>query len=260
MEHRNCKTVIDIEKAAENLFSDSHGVKIIQSMKDLIERLKDCKAVAEDFKNNVPNKRELAANQVEQTRKHINCYLDELKVAVYRNSKDEINIMEEQIHVCNASLSSLSKSSSDIDRIMSVGDKKEKFAAISMATKQTKQYCNLLVDMYRGISEMNLKIEPNVALSDIFQSLETIPVQTSKATGVFTDTIPIYMYTGEMKVKNFDDEKPFLTRFDVLQDGRKVVLDIDNDSVQLYARIILLSLRVPFLSQRMKGASVYFLM
>ena len=38
MEHKNFKKVLDIEKATEDIFSEIHGEKIIQSVKDLRER------------------------------------------------------------------------------------------------------------------------------------------------------------------------------------------------------------------------------
>ena len=69
MEHKKCKTVVDIEEASEDLFSKIHGEKIIQSVKNLIERFNDCKAAAENLKSKFPNKRELAVDKVKQARK-----------------------------------------------------------------------------------------------------------------------------------------------------------------------------------------------
>ena len=112
---------------------------------------------------------------------------------------------------------------------MSVGNKEEKFIAINRATKQTKQYCDMLLEMYREISEVNVKFEPNVAFSDVFQSLGTVSVESYTVTGVFTDTTPIY--TGEVKVKDVGDT--VVQTFDILQDGRKLVL-LKNGRIQLY--------------------------
>ena len=55
----------------------------------------------------------------------------------------------------------------------------------------------------------------------------------STVTDVFADTTPIY--TGEMEVK-VGGKVPVVTSFNVLQDGRKLVLDYDNIKIQLYDR------------------------
>ena len=237
MEHKNCKTVINIEQAAATIYSDDHGEKIIQSVKFLIDRFQDCKVAAENLKSLFPDKIESAVDKVRKARKDIDNYLDELEARavdeINRNIKKDIQTKEEQIHVCEASLSFLKTSDSDIDRTLSVGNKEEKFIAINRATKQTTHYCNMLLEMSREMSEMNVKFEPNFALPGIFQSLGTVSVETSRVTDVFIDTTPIF--TGEMNVKkNVDDKLSVVTTFDVLQDGRKLVLDNNNDKIQLY--------------------------
>ena len=206
-------------------------------MKDLIDRFQDCKVAAENLKSLFPDKIESAVDKLRKARKDIDDYLDELESRavdeINRNIKNDIQTKEEQIHVCEASLSFLKTSNSDIDRTLSVGNKEEKFIAINRATKQTTLYCNMLLEMSREMSEINVKFEPNFAFSDIFQSLGTVSVETSRVTGVFNDTTPIY--TGEMKVKkNVGDKPPVVTSFDVLQDGRMLVLDANNNKIQLY--------------------------
>ena len=237
MEHKNCKTVIDIEQAAATIYSDDHGEKIIQSVKYLIDRFQDCKVAVENLKSLFPDKIESAVDKVRKARKDIDNYLDELEARavdeIDRNIKKDIQTKEEQIHVCEASLSFLKTIDSDIDRTLSVGNKEEKFIAIKRATKQTTQYCNMLLEMSREMSEINVKFEPNFALPGIFQSLGTVSVEMSRVNDVFADTTPTY--TGEMMVKkNVGDKPPVVTTLDVLQDGRKLLLDINNDKIQLY--------------------------
>ena len=233
MEHKKCNLVVDIEKAAEDSFSKIHGEKIIQSIKDLIERFKDCKAAAENLKSKFPYKRELAVEKVKQARKNIDDYLDELEATavaeIDQNIKKGTKAIDEKIDVCDASLSSLNRSNFDYDRTMSVGNKEEKFIAINRATKQTKQYCDMLLEINREMSEVNVKFEPNAAFSYVFQSLGTLSVETSVVTDVFTDTTPIY--TGEIKVKDVRDT--VFQTFDILQDGGKLVLLL-NGRIQLY--------------------------
>ena len=237
MEHKHCKTVIGIKEAAENIYSKIHGKKIVQSVKDLIDRFQDCKVAAENLKSLFPDKIESAVDKVRKARKDIDNYLDELEARavdeINRNIKKDIDTKEEQIHVCEASLSFLKTSDSDIDRTLSVGNKEEKFIAINRATKQTTQYCNMLLEMSREMSEINMKFEPNFALPDIFQSLGTVSVEMSRVNDVFADTTPTY--TGEMNVKkNVGDKPPAVASLDVLQDGRKLVLDYNNAKIQLY--------------------------
>ena len=221
MEHRNCKTVIDIKEAAENIYSEVHGKKIIQSVKCLVEQFKDFKAIAEHLKS-----------KLKQARKCIADYLDKFEgnavADIDRNLKDEIRA-EKQICICEVSLSSLSINSSETDRTMSRGNKEEKFIAINIVTKQTKQYCKLLVEMYRELSELGVKFE----FLDVCHILGTVSVETSQFTDVFIESTPIY--TGEMRLKrNTGDEPPVVTTFDVLQDGRMLVLDYNNAKIQLY--------------------------
>ena len=66
MEHKRCKTVIDIKDAAENIYSKLHGEKITQSVKDLNERFKDLKAAVEDIKSKLPIKTNDAIDKVRQ--------------------------------------------------------------------------------------------------------------------------------------------------------------------------------------------------
>ena len=185
------------------------------------------------MKSKFANKRKLAVDKVRQARRDIDDYLDGIEATaiadIDRNIREGVNIMDEHVNVCSSSLSYLITSSSDIDRIMSVGNKEEKFIAISRATKQINKYCSMLLEMYKELSEMTVEFKPNVAFSDVFQSLGTVSVETAMVTKVFTDTKPIY--TGEMKVKSVGDT--FVEMFDILSDGRKLIVQ-DNANIQLY--------------------------
>ena len=240
MEHKRCKTVIDIKDAAENIYSKLHGEKITQSVKDLNERFKDLKAAVEDIKSKLPIKTNDAIDKVRQKRKDIDAYLDKLeaeavaeirwKVEEYRKS------IEEMIHVCEASLLSLSTRISDIERTVLGGNEEEKFIAINKTSIQTIKCCGILFDLKREIRDISINFEPNDTLPDQLKSLGTISVEMSTVTDVFADTTPIY--TGEMEVKRdkVGDKVPIVTSFNVLQDGRKLVLDYNNNKIQLYDR------------------------
>ena len=240
MEHKLCKTVIDIKDAAENIYSKLHGGKITQSVKDLNERFKDLKAAVEDLKFKLPIKTNAAIDKVKQKRKDIDAYLDKLEaeaVAEIRQKMEEYRkSIEEMIHVCEASLSSLSMRISDIERTLLGGNKEEKFIAINKTSIQTNKYIEILFDLKSEIRDININFEPNVTLPDQIKSLGTISVEMSTVTDVFADTTPIY--TGEMEVKRdkVGGKVPLITSFDVLQDGRKLVLYRNNNKIQLYDR------------------------
>ena len=91
---------------------------------------------------------------------------------------EEIKTIEEQICICDASLKSLEARASSINRTMSIGNKEEKFIEINHTTKQTKQYCNVLLDLRREMSEFDVKFEQNVVLSDKFHCLGTVSAET----------------------------------------------------------------------------------
>ena len=242
MEHKHCKTIISIEEAADKIYSQIHGEKIGQSAKDLIERFNDIKCLVESLKAKLPNIRKIAVDEILKVRKDLDTYLDK----VGANGIDELDQhlktskdnLEEKQEGCTASLFSLSTCSSEFDRIMSVGNKAEKFIAINRATKQTQQYCSVLLDTYSEISETNVKFQPNAALTEIFQNFGTLSVETPRITDVFT---PIY--TGEMKLKSApqridddgdNDDDPIVTAYEMLQNKRKLVLDTNNGKIQLY--------------------------
>ena len=240
MEHKRCKTVIDIKDAAENINSKLHGGKITQSVKDLDERFKDLKAAIEDMKTKLPIKTNAALDKVKQKRKEIDTYLDKLEakaVAEIRRKMEEYRkSIEEMIHVCEASLSSLSTRISDTERTVLGGNEEEKFIAINKTSIQTNKYLDILFDLKKEIRDIDVNFEPNVTLPDEFKTLGTISVEMSTVTDVFADTTPIY--TGEMEVKGdkVGDKVPIVDSFNVLQDGRNLVMDTNYNKIQLYDR------------------------
>ena len=185
IEHKRCKTVIDIRDASENINCKLHGRKNTESVKNLSEHFTELKAAGEDIKAQLPIKTNSAIDKVKQKRKDIDAYhLDEIEakaVAEIRRKMEEYRkSVEEMIRLCEFSLSSLSTIIFDIERTMSGGNA-EKFIAINKASIQTDKYCNT-----------------------------------------------------EVKRDEVGDKVPLATSFNVLQDGRKLVLDKNNNTIQLY--------------------------
>ena len=74
MKHKHCTTVVGIEQAAREIYTEGHGDKIIQSVKQLAERFDECQATARKSKAKLPSKRQAAIDSVKQTRKSVDAY------------------------------------------------------------------------------------------------------------------------------------------------------------------------------------------
>ena len=149
-----------MKKAAQEIFSNNHGVKILKSLKDLTDGFADCKTAAESIKEMLPEKKARAVKRVKQARKVADQYLDKIEAEAYHELdtiyKNETTSLEEKIHICIASLSFLQKRLNILERIIFVGEKE-----INKATKETKQYCNMLRELYQEIFEKELTFQQN---------------------------------------------------------------------------------------------------
>ena len=260
MEHKNCKTVINIEKAAREIYSEAHGDKIIQSVKQIAERYDECQATARKSKTDLPDKRQSAIDSVKQTRKSVDAYLDRLEanalVEIDEIFDKETKSLDEQMHICNASISFLTASLSILNRMMSFGNNKEKFIEINRATKQIKQYCCMLHDLSQELCDINLKFEENENVSKLnilLQDLGKCSVVRSSVSHVTMAKDPIYLgeillttNTGPGDSHNADDggqrkgvaqtgdKPPLISSFEILPDGRKILIDQANKKLKLY--------------------------
>ena len=239
MEHENCKPIFDIEEAAGNIYSKPHVERINKSVLDLSKHFKDIKSAAEIVSHTLllHNKNKTDVDELKQAKNALDDYPEKEDASLIADTDQNIqadrNALDAVIRVCEASICSLTAKASHIEKTKSVGNEGKMFIAVHRATRHTKQYCDVLLELNRELLEMNVKLGPNVTLPDKFKSLGTVSVETSKVTDVSNDTVPIY--TGEIMVKCDDDNKvPVVWSFDVLQDGRKLVLDMENDRMKLY--------------------------
>ena len=260
MEHKNCKTVINIEQAAREVYSGNHGGKIIQSIKQLAERFDECQATARKSKTDLPGKRQSAIDSVKQTRKSVDAYLDRLEGNALTEIDEifdkETKTLDEQLHVCNASISFLTASLSILNRMMSVGNNEETFIEINRATKQIKQYCSMLHDLSQELCDINLKFEENEHVSKLnilLHNLGKCSVKRFSVSHVTMGKDPIYSgeillttSTGPGDSQNAADggqqrgavrkgDKPqLISSFDILPDGRQILIDQANEKIKLY--------------------------
>lgn len=250
--HGSCNTVIDITRAAKEIYSKSHGQKIIQSLKELSDRFNDCKTATEELKHNLQENRRIACDTLKQIRKLIDEYLDQLeeesRAEIDRVCKEKTKALDERIQICNASFSSLTAFLSRIYRSMSLRNKEEIFIHINTASTETKQYCRMLFDLNRELPDIDLKFVQNDAISklkNILSDLGKLAVDCSPLSRADAAMEPVYI--GEIKLRPAltsgmeSSEKDIsekwlsnITSFEVLPDGRKLVLDSQNKKLQLY--------------------------
>ena len=206
-EHKHCKNVIDVDEAAETIYSNVHGEKIIQSLKDLSERFKDIKAAIKRLK----------------THKKTDFGQDYMQ-----NLKRYMQSLEDKHNECDSFLSSLRRSSSEIE---TASNTVENFIAINKTTKMVKQYCKMLLEMRREISEINVKLEFNCEIG--VECMGEIDAMIKRKVDVmFSDKTPIN--TGELRVSPISNKPPCVTSFCVLQNKSKLVLVYTYDKIQLY--------------------------
>lgn len=260
IQHKNCKTVVDMEEAAREKYTTSHTDKITQSLKQLSERFGFCEATARKSKAKLPNKRQSVIDSVKQTRKSMDAYLDRLEA----NAIAEINkvfdrqtkTLDEQINICNASISFLNASLFSVNRIKSFGNNEETFVEINRATKQIKQYCSTLHDLSQDLCVVDIKFEENVKVSKLDILLENLgkcSVVLSSVSHGTMETAPIYsgeiLFTTNRRLGDRDDagndskqrdaahagsETTVITSFDILPDGRQLLIDEPNKKLKLY--------------------------
>ena len=251
--------MINIEEAARSIYTESHAGKIIQSVKQLAERFGKCQGTARAAKGKLNGKRQVVIDSVKQTRKTVEAYLDKLETKALAEIDEifykEIKTLEEQINICNASVSFLNASLSSLNRMMSVGNNEEKFVEINRATKQIKQYCGMLLDLSHELCDIDTQFEENEKVSNLktlLQELGKCSVVRSSVICATIDTEPIYsgevLLTTNTELEDHDsagkvgiedeshtgDKIPIFTSFDKLSDGRQLLIDQANKKVKLY--------------------------
>ena len=261
MEHKNCTTVINIEQAAREIYTESHGCKIIQSVKQLLVKFGEWQVTARESKSKLHSKRQAAIDSVKHTRKSIDPFPDRQEAHVLTDIDEildkEKETLDEQINICNASIAFLTASLSSLNRWMSAGNNKEKFVEINKATKQIKRYCSMLRDLSHELCEIDIKFEENEVsnLNILLRDLGKCSVIRSPVSSGIMDTEPVY--SGEIQLttnkglgerdhtddsRNLKgaahscDKTPAILSFDILPDGRQLLMDLANKILKLYDR------------------------
>ena len=213
MKHDNCDSILDIKQATKEIYSKDHGEKIMQSIRDLCGQFNDCKTVAEGLKDNLQAKKAVYLDNLQRTRKTIDDFLDKLDANavadINRNFTEVKQVTEEKINVCDASISTLKSSLSDVEETKSIRNQTGKFIELNRATQQIKQYNNLLQGLHNEASDVDSNVEPKkMTLSDALGSLENVFTDASKVTRVYRQTTFMPVYTGVTETESRDNKQP----------------------------------------------------
>ena len=257
--HRNCKreNVIDINQAVQEIYSKMHGVNVKRGIQELVKELSECKYEALKTNNDLPTRKQSVIDRVKQTRKSIDAYLDKLEGSViadidtYYHNEDDV--LSEQIHICEASITVLQKRVDSIERAVDAGNEIERFIEVNKATRETKEYFSVLQDVSQKIVRDDVTFKENedfVELMNTSQSLGTVTV-------IRNDTIrgPVdwaFIYTGELIIKTEgNSDSNLIVRYDVLTDGRQLLLDNERRKLQMFdaANSLLAELTLPITPQ-----------
>ena len=237
IEHKPCQNIMDIEKAAADVFSEDHGKKILESIKDLLNKFSLYRKVFTNNRSKLEQDKNSAVENIKDTRRSIDSYLDKLETAEYEEIESvfQVNVkdLEDQMHVCEVSVSSLQKQVSSLERAISVGEKEQEFITINNATKEIITYSKLFQDILAGPCDINISFRQNdniASLNEHLRSLGKVSVHKYRAP---SDTVAIY--TGEIKVNTETDTvEAGVSSYETLPDGRHLLVDTENKKLKLF--------------------------
>ena len=234
--HKACGKVIDLEKAACDVFSERHCRNILRSMEDLIDSFSKCKDTAQSNRDELYKSKQSEIGKVKQARMTADHHLDKIEGAAYEQIHTaftrELNQVDDKLHVCDVSIFQLKKRISKLERAMELGDKESEFVTINNVTKEINRQCNLLKDTCN--IDFNFTVSDSICkITELLPSLGTVSVTPSPASQSDPGTVAIY--TGELKLRTTTDTKTTtMISYDKLPDGRKLIIDCENNKLKLY--------------------------
>ena len=234
--HKSCGKVIELEKAACDVFSEGHSRNILRSMEDLIDNFSKCKDTAQSNRDELYKSKQSEIGKVKQARMTADQHLDKIEGAAYEQIHSaftrELNQVDDKLHVCDVSIFQLKKRISKLERAMELGDKESEFVTINNVTKEINRQCNLLKDTCD--IDFNFTVSESICkITELLPSLGTVSVTPSSASQSDPGTVAIY--TRELKPRTTTDTKgPVISSYEKLPDGRQLITDCDNNKLKLY--------------------------
>ena len=238
--HKACGRVIELEKAACDVFSEGHSRNILKSMEELIDSFSKCKDTAQSNRDGLYKSKQSEMDKVKQTRITIDNHLDKIEAAAYKDIHSaftrELNQVDDKLHVCDVSIFQLKKRISKLERAMELGDKESEFVTINNVTKEINRQCTLLKDTTEDTCDIDFTFIVSDSIGKITQllpSLGTVFVTPSPASQ--SDPGTVLIYTGELKPRTATDTKdPEISSYEKLPDGRQLITDCNNNKLKLY--------------------------
>lgn len=240
MDHKACKEVMRIEKAAAQVYSEGHSEKILKSVCGLQDTFEELKILWKRNREKLIQQRQTALDSLKEIRQRINSYLDRLESTAIAKigsvSENEIKSIDDRLNACEASITFLTNRKHNLERTISVGEKEAVFIVTNNATKDIRKYCERLREINQEIVDTQIKFEQSdtcAKLRELITDIGTVSVTKSPAPNI--STCENFIYTGEVQLKSeIDTDNPFITSYKVLHDGRKLLADNTNKKLKLF--------------------------
>ena len=226
--------VVDIEKAVTDIYSSRHSETIVTSIKNLLGKFTDYKGKTVNMRDALQSAKEIAIDKVKQIRKSIDSLMDKLEASAVSEIAEIHSIrtkcLDEQSHVCEASMAVLQKRLSNLDSVKSTGNDREMFIGTNKATKDVKEYCLVLHDLYENRINTDIRFEASKDVTNLHKTVQTLGTTfTVETTNSCQTSESSFIYMGELKVQTETDTKePFELTYEVLPGERRLIVDTKN--------------------------------
>ena len=239
IEHKGCTNIIELEKAACDVYSEGHHRDILKSMEELQDGFSKCNEKAQNNKDDLYKCKDAEINKVKQTITNIKSYVDKLGSAACEEIgaafAEELNKVEDRLHVCDVASFQLQKRKFKLERAMELDDKESVFVITNSLTAEIKRKASLLKEVVEDTSEIDIefKVSDTIGkMTQIIPNLGTVSVTKSPSQ---PDTEAVAIYTGELKTRTATDTRdPDIMSYEILPDGRQLMTDAQNNRLKLY--------------------------
>ena len=240
IEHKACTNIIELTKAACDVYSEEHHRDILKSMEALLDGFSKCNGKVQNSKDDLYKCKDAEINKVKQTITNIKSYVDKLGSAACEEIgaafAEELNKVEDRLHVCDVSSFQLQKRKTKLERAMELDNKESAFVIINSLTAEIKRKATLLKEVVEDMSDIDIEFEVSDNIGRITQIIPNLgSVSVAKSPSSQPDTETIAIYTGELKPRTATDTKnPWITSYQILPDGRQLIADNQNNKLKLY--------------------------
>ena len=239
IEHKGCTNIIELTKAACDVYSEGHHRYILKSMEALLDGFSKCNEKAQNSKDDLYKCKEAELNKVKQTITNIKSYVDKLGSAACEEIgaafAEKLNKVEDRLHVCDVSSFQLQKRKTKLERAMELDDKESVFVIINSLTAEIKRKSTLLKEVVTDTSDTDIEFKVSDNISKMTQNIPNLGTVSVTKSPSQPDTETVAIYTGELKARTATDTKnPGITTYEMLPDGRQLITDFNNNKLKLF--------------------------